>query len=967
MFISPSLSTLGSIFHVQVNALENLQHALLYSIQVELPAHRLGQLDRVLVLASPLNDMAIHAWDLNRVQRFFQLDIGIRLEMCPSCLRSGQERSITFVMDQRFIGACIRFLCQEAHIDSWPINENGFTVYNVPHRCCCASDGPAKNRKPPPPPYQTEERDVTKHEYDYPDNVGVQSEAMAKKRSSSSERNDSMSMSSSYAMLQPYFQFPEEVWEDFTGSKESGEPSTSAPASMTEAESTLVSLSAPTNLPSEVVQKSENHPSLSTTSSVSSLGESLFLADGILSTFDTAGGKGTAILAKGTQGPTADVPPRNIPRAGVATTTRLSSSSNLHYYNFQPRIQPQHQDVLLRSIPVPPRGLRPPGKESQEPSSAGSNRFWRPLPTRMMTNLPEEQHEASSLTALSSDEAEYVNMLGSPTDLSTQRNLQESSERESHRSSGTKLQLSSTTKRSEDLASPSSNTQINRTADNSGESDDNDEPDYEYMSNFSIRQQLNSTLSFSLAALNLNSSQDKKCNSFNRANVMPGQSNHSSKSSEADRAYGPLQRTFSDSSLDLCFTESSLKKPSPLEHRLSQTCASVSSVSSFEEDCYVMIPPATHRSSSERCISPSYIREAQLLDKIAPKMDVNQMTSSFEAATILLENPGHKDINQSEVFPTAKKKEEPKEERKISLTDAGQVIRENWVTTLEELRKEHAKITRQVQEVVRAQTGVEKLDLNEVAYLDWKRKEKTLSLMESLGSSTDDVFPQLVSDSNGGEKNSEEESDYSDFMKVHCMKHSKSDPSTQDFKLHFLPRSRPNLTKRQTIPRSSAVVNKAPISKLKDRNSSGYVRSTSLPKRKMNLLDGGASNSNFTATGAVGNTLPSACKQLGVSRSPVRRKSSTESEEDDLEYVHEFINIASQSRPRPRPVPLPRSKPPQQQKFDGSQQASMVTLGIFRDASSPEGNLLKALEKSNSTVPSSLLSRGLSATANTIL
>ena len=61
----------GSIFHVRVHTPQRgLEHALLYSIGVNLPAHRVGQLDRILVLASPINDINIHAWDLNRVKLF---------------------------------------------------------------------------------------------------------------------------------------------------------------------------------------------------------------------------------------------------------------------------------------------------------------------------------------------------------------------------------------------------------------------------------------------------------------------------------------------------------------------------------------------------------------------------------------------------------------------------------------------------------------------------------------------------------------------------------------------------------------------------------------------------------------------------------------------------------------------------------------------------------------------------------
>lgn len=112
-----------------------LQHALLYSIKVNLSAQRIGQLDRVLVLASPITDINLHAWDLNRVQRFFQLDIGIRMELCARCLQNKSERSITFIMERMFIKDCLKFLSEESRIESPPIEENGLLVYTVPHQC----------------------------------------------------------------------------------------------------------------------------------------------------------------------------------------------------------------------------------------------------------------------------------------------------------------------------------------------------------------------------------------------------------------------------------------------------------------------------------------------------------------------------------------------------------------------------------------------------------------------------------------------------------------------------------------------------------------------------------------------------------------------------------------------------------------------------------------------------------------
>lgn len=132
----------GSIFHVRVHTPQKgLEHALLYSIGVNLPAHRVGQLDRVLVLASPVNDINIHAWDLNRVKHFMRLDIGIQMELCGNCVTSSlQGTSITFILDKVFQDECLNFLCQEARISNQPVCDNSLLVYPVNHTCTRSGD-----------------------------------------------------------------------------------------------------------------------------------------------------------------------------------------------------------------------------------------------------------------------------------------------------------------------------------------------------------------------------------------------------------------------------------------------------------------------------------------------------------------------------------------------------------------------------------------------------------------------------------------------------------------------------------------------------------------------------------------------------------------------------------------------------------------------------------------------------------
>ena len=160
-FSSPFSSPTGSIFHVRVHtAQKGLEHALLYSIGVNLPAHRVGQLDRVLVLASPINDINIHAWDLNRVKRFMQLDVGVQMELCSSCMISQtQGVSITFILDKLFHEECIEFLCNEARISTQPVKDNSLLVYPVNHKCTRPLLS-LENPSPQPPSYAESQQNV---------------------------------------------------------------------------------------------------------------------------------------------------------------------------------------------------------------------------------------------------------------------------------------------------------------------------------------------------------------------------------------------------------------------------------------------------------------------------------------------------------------------------------------------------------------------------------------------------------------------------------------------------------------------------------------------------------------------------------------------------------------------------------------------------------------------------------------
>ena len=105
----------------------------------------------MLVLASPINDVNLHAWNLNRVTQIMILEAGIQMELCSSCM-GHRKNTITFLMSPRVKNDCKTFLLKEMCI---PDNPEQFTTnspiyYTIPHRCANAPPIP-----PPRPPMYT--------------------------------------------------------------------------------------------------------------------------------------------------------------------------------------------------------------------------------------------------------------------------------------------------------------------------------------------------------------------------------------------------------------------------------------------------------------------------------------------------------------------------------------------------------------------------------------------------------------------------------------------------------------------------------------------------------------------------------------------------------------------------------------------------------------------------------------------
>lgn len=139
-----------------------LEHALLYCIGVNLPSHRVGQLDRVLVLASPITDVNMQAWNLNRLTGFHVIEAGIQMVLCPFCM-GHRKNIITFLLPPHFKKECIEFLLREVHVQEIVRKVSPGPIYHyvVPHHCRAspAPGYPAPTQTPASyPPVSASER-----------------------------------------------------------------------------------------------------------------------------------------------------------------------------------------------------------------------------------------------------------------------------------------------------------------------------------------------------------------------------------------------------------------------------------------------------------------------------------------------------------------------------------------------------------------------------------------------------------------------------------------------------------------------------------------------------------------------------------------------------------------------------------------------------------------------------------------
>ena len=108
---------------------------------MNLPNHHFGQLDRVLVVASPINDVNLHAWNLSRVKRFLIVEAGIQMELCGNCM-GHRKKTVTFLISPNFVQDCTEFLVKEARMSSEPkqMSSDGPIYYSLPHSCSMVAE-----------------------------------------------------------------------------------------------------------------------------------------------------------------------------------------------------------------------------------------------------------------------------------------------------------------------------------------------------------------------------------------------------------------------------------------------------------------------------------------------------------------------------------------------------------------------------------------------------------------------------------------------------------------------------------------------------------------------------------------------------------------------------------------------------------------------------------------------------------
>lgn len=891
-----------------MNTTDNLEHALLYSIGVNLPAHRVGQLDRVLVLASPINDINLHAWDLNRVQRFLQLDIGIRVELCTKCLRSKQEKSITFIMERMFITDCVKFLCKEARIDETPTEDGGFVVYNVPHKCFYTT--PPTDKAPPPPPPPLDETlpppysenvpppimpkgmPAVEHDYDvaeYVETALPSRSTLPSKRSSvinakpsffkkSDITTSAPSLHSNPASgtnpdppkkpLRPIFQFPDEVWEDYSsGSGSGGKPPPIRSSSFT---------------------------------------ESLFLADGILTQTTT------------TTQTFPDLPPRTIPRKNHGTS--IPATTHL-YANFQPHLFNNSAGKYSTETPYQISSriiITDNGDVQYERNVLGNTpvKMTGGLHFRKTVPLPPRSSKADRKTGL----------MGSSSSIKTEGVVSDfRTEADVHNGSiSISTTLTSATK-SDQRTSSDSPRPPNQVWDHYSTTT---EP---LVMNSPPHASNSSTSNGGKAGTELDSKKADGTNSSLVTTVFstkvtpqfpptPTSPDFSKRKLHGSRPLPPLlSRTSSYSKGSVTSKDRGQKRPS-FAH--STSYASQTSVDSYEDDCYVIVRPLTRSlkspTPSSPEISPSYVQEEELLQCIAER-------SKYNPTSVVTKD--NKD-GSDEVFEDSNSRGS-----QLSLADAGDVIRQDWIASLDALRLERKVSASEPQ----LEVAEDRIDLEEVALTEYK---KTLRCSKFL-SGSDYVDDIMLLTSNSSPATPPRLSTQLEHEGLRWQTDSSSS-SEMEGAFNEGMTSSPERTNHTHLAGShgeyaeSASPGGGVADQLGDNNTSRGVRRIKKPTirpRKKNISMVVVSDSSST---------PKATGSTPGRQSYSSSRKFLESEEQENIHYRDYVENSVPLPGKHRPIPVPRKTNTLGVKLSAA--ASMVTMGIGHMSSS-EGDLLDAVFK----------------------
>jgi hypothetical protein len=354
----------------------------------------------------------------------------------------------------------------------------------------------------------------------------------------------------------------------------------------------------------------------------------------------------------------------------------------------------------------------------------------------------------------------------------------------------------------------------------------------------------------------------------------------------------------------------------------------------YDGDCYVLVTPhLSSRSrfsstSSSSSLSPSYIRESQLL-AMEQERNGSQRAHNFHSA----EDGTH----SNDVF------DESNSSSPLSLADAGDVIRHDWMESLKQQR-----LSQERSDSESLLSFSDTMSLDEVAYLEYRKNCR--SSRPSCGDYVDEgafvISPHSRYDGTHwsiGSSSDEEERDESLLV---------------DFDGRQLKLPPNNSRAQQPVPSStiakphphadSAVV----VRHRQEGQSFSYHRPRSQhvnkkpeirPRRKgRNAVSVGVFNSHTSAQfhSNVSFEFHSSLRKLspeecGTGKSHMHCSA-------DLDYVHSSVPTPVQRKP----VPAPRTTSTLGVK--SSAQASMVTLGMMQQWSSSEGNLLDVFNEGNS-------------------